>query len=439
MFTHVHAARRHRCRLFLGRPLGRFICRPLRLAAAFLLTALALPTAVADPALDLATAMALADTLSQAVPAQQAAALAARERAVAAGQRPDPVLRIGLDNVPIEGSTTHLLTREPTTARSIGINQALPDAAKRAARSDRFEQVARLADAQVQARRSELQRETALAWWAVHAETRRLALLAAQRTEAELTVQAAEAAYRAGRGAQAEVFMARAAPARLDDTRLQAEARLANARSALRRWVGAPADGPLADPPALTALAVPPPERLADLDATLQAAVAAEAAARAATRVADEERRADWSVDLRFAQRGPRYDNMVTVGLSLPLRWDPANRQDRELAARQAEALQAEAEAEELRRSRRALIERWHQGWQSGLARLAGIDGELLPLAAARTHAALAAYRAGSGALQPVLDARQAELALQLERLQVELETASNAMRLTTLNPEAAR
>jgi outer membrane protein TolC len=365
--------------------------------------------------------------------------LAARERAVAAGQRPDPVLRVGLDNVPIEGSTTHLLTREPTTARSIGINQALPDAAKRAARSDRFEQVARLADAQAQARRSELQREAALAWWAVHAETRRLALLAAQRTEAELTVQAAEAAYRAGRGAQAEVFMARAAPARLDDTRLQAEARLANARSALRRWVGTPADGPLADPPALAALPVPPPVRLAGDDAALHAAEAAEAAARAAARVADAERRPDWSVDLRFAQRGPRYDNMVTVGLSLPLRWDPANRQDRELAARQAEALQAEAEAEELRRSRRAQIERWHQGWQSGLARLAGIDGELLPLAAARTQAALAAYRAGSGALQPVLDARQAELALRLERLQVELETASDAMRLTTLNPEAAR
>lgn len=392
--------------------------------------------AAAPPALTVDDAMALAAARSMALPAQSAAAQAARERAVAAAQRPDPVLRIGLDNVPVEGSARHLLTREPTTARSIGLVQALPDEAKRRARALGFNQAAALADVRRAAALSTLRREAALAWWAVHTQTRRLAVLAAQRDEATRLVQATEAAYRAGRGGQADVFTARAAPARLDERRLLVAQQLADARSLLGRWIGDDAQRPLAEAPPLDDPSVDRHDlaSVASVDPDVQTASAREALARAAAQLAQEERRADWSVDLRFAQRGPRYDNMVTIGLSLPLRWDLANRQDRELAARQAEALQAEAETEELRRERLAQIARWHQGWHSGLARLALVDDQLLPLAAARTQAALAAYRAGNGPLQAVLDARQAALALQLERLQIEADTASDAIRLTTLS-----
>ncbi len=399
--------------------------------------------AQAPPALGFEDAMARAEAHSRALPAQQAAARAARERAVAAGQRPDPVWRIGLDNVPVEGGTEHLLTRESGTARSIGVVQALPDAAKRAARSRRFEQDEKLALVDREARRADLRRETALAWFAVDAEQKRLALIDAQRVDAALVVQAAESAYRTGRSGQAEVFIARALPARLDDQRLDAQARLDTARSALRRWVGPAADGPLGTAPSISRYAPEggiPAQALAG-DPQLLSAVAREHNARAMVDVAREERRADWSVDLRFQQRGPRFDNMVTFGLSMPLRWDLANRQDREVAARQAEVEQAEAETEELRRRRMADVERWTHRWRAGLARLAGVDGVQLPLAAARADAALAAYRAGGGSLEAVLVARQADLALRLERVQIESDTASDWARLITLipPPEAAR
>ena len=130
---------------------------------------------VGDP-LTLDAALRAAQRFSQALPAQAAAAQAARERAVAAGQRPDPVLRFGLDNVPIEGGTDHLLTREPTTARSIGFVQALPDRAKREARAHRFEQDAHVAEARRQAVRAVLRRETALAWLQAWGELKRLGL-----------------------------------------------------------------------------------------------------------------------------------------------------------------------------------------------------------------------------------------------------------------------
>ena len=53
--------------------------------------------------LDLSMAVQAALARSQALSAQDAAARSARETAVAAGQRPDPVLRLSLNNLPIEG------------------------------------------------------------------------------------------------------------------------------------------------------------------------------------------------------------------------------------------------------------------------------------------------------------------------------------------------
>ncbi len=362
-------------------------------------------------------------------------AAAAQARAVAAGQRPDPVLRLGLDNVPVEGSGSQRFTREPITARSIALSQTLTGAAKRTARSERYTQEARLALSRRAAQRSELRRSVALAWWRVRAEEQRLALLAAQTDEAGLTVAAAEGAYRAGRGVQAEVFIARSAVVALQDQQLATQARLDGARTELRRWVGAAADRPLAPAPVLTA----PPlgDRAAAWEANdplLLAAGAREATSNAQATQAREERSADWSVDVRFAQLGSSFDNKLSVGFSVPLQWNMARRQDREWAARLAEADQAQAEAEEIRRARRAEVERWEQGWSAGLQRLTWLDRERLPLVQARGQAALGAYRAGSGTLQAVLDARQAELALQLERVQLELDTASDWARLNTLN-----
>lgn len=385
--------------------------------------------------LSLSDAMQAAESRSQSLPAQQWKADAALQRAVAAGQRPDPVLRLGLDNVPVEGGSSQRFTREPTTARSIGINQTLPGLAKREARRERFEQEATLALSLRDLQRSELRQATALAWWTLRAELQRQKLLAAQHEEAGLIVAVSEAAYRAGRGAQTDVFVARSALAALDDRRLVAQTRLETARSALRRWIGERAEEMLSEPPGLDQS--PLSEQAAQWQANdpkLQAALARESAAEAMAALAREDVAADWSVDLRFAQLGSRFDNKVSLGFSVPLRWDTANRQDREVAARMAELEQARADTEELRRTRQADIDRWRHGWRFGLQRLRLLDEQAQPVQRARAQAALGAYRAGSGSLQSVLDARQAELALQLDRLQIELDTAADWTRLDALN-----
>ena len=85
---------------------------------------------------------------------------------------------------------------------------------------------------------AELRRGTALAWFDRYYQQQMVALLSKQRDEAALQIEAADAAYRTGRGAQADVFMARSGVARIEDRIRAAQAREANATTTLARWVG---------------------------------------------------------------------------------------------------------------------------------------------------------------------------------------------------------
>jgi outer membrane protein TolC len=131
--------------------------------------------------------------------------------------------------------------------------------------------------------------------------------------------------------------------------------------------------------------------------------------AAAAIDVARAEKHPDWSVAASYGQRaGDRSDMlMVEVGIGLPL--FARNRQDRGVAAREADYQAALATREDLRRQEiatiRADIARWN-----GLKRQVALhETALLPLARDRSQTALAAYRAG-GNVQAWLDAQRDEL-----------------------------
>jgi outer membrane protein TolC len=102
---------------------------------------------------------------------------------------------------------------------------------------------------------------------------------------------------------------------------------------------------------------------------------------------------------------------MLEVGIGLPL--FTRNRQDRGVAAREADYQAALAAREDLRREEAARIRAELARWQ-GLKRQVSLhEDALLPLARDRSATALASYRAG-GPLQPWLDARRDELDVHL-------------------------
>lgn len=387
--------------------------------------------------LTLDRALALAQQRSLQLPAQNAAAAAARNLAGAAGQRPDPVLKTGLNSLPVSGPDRFSLVRDNFTMASVGVSQELTRSSKLKARAARFEREAEWAEAGRELALATLQRDTAMAWLDRHLLERLRELLATQRDEAGLQIDAADAAYRGGRGSQADVFAARASLAQLEDRLAQAERQIATATTQLSRWVGAAATEPLGPLPDLTTV----PLQAHDLDTQLsrhpQITVLQrqEAMAQADVDVARANQQADVSVELTYSQRSAAYSNMVSLNLSVPLQWDPKHRQDRELAAKLSVVEQLRAEREEATRARLADVQAQLQEWHSDRERLNRYDAALLPLAAERTRAALAAYRGGQGALAAVLDARRSEIDTRLDRLRLEMDAARLWAQLNHLLP----
>ena len=413
----------------------------LALASLGLLAGLAAGAAPAAGALTLDDALQLAQQRSRQLPAQELVADAALQRAQAARQRPDPVLKLGISNLPIDGADRFSLTRDFMTMRTIGLMQEFTRSGKRQARAALFEREADVATAGRRLALADLQRDTAASWLERHYRERIRDLLVERRAEARLQVDAADATYRGGRGSQADAFEARAAVALIDDRIVQAEQQAATAKTLLARWIGAPAAAePLAAPPALGRVDFSP----ADLEAGLThhpeiaLLLGREEAAQADVELARAARQADPSVEVMVSQRGPAYSNMVSINLALPLQWDQRERQDREVAARLATVGQRRAEREEAVRMHVAEALAWWQEWQGLHERLARYDSALLPLAAERTRAALAAYRGGAAPLAGVLESRRGEIDVRLERLRLELEAARLWARLNYLLPAGA-
>ncbi|MGH6610675.1 MAG: TolC family protein [Burkholderiaceae bacterium] len=409
-------------------------------ASKLLVTLLALSIGAsvhAQSALTLERALSLAQDRSRQLVAQDYAAQSAREMAVSAAQLPDPTLTAGINNLPVNGPDRFSLTRDFMTMRSVGVMQQFTRGDKRNARAARFEREAEVAGAGRTLALAELQRDTALAWLDRYYQERMRDVLAAQRDEARLQIEAADATYRGGRGSQADVFLARSAVAQIEDRIAQAERQIAVAKTRLARWIGEAANQPLGTAPSVDAVT---------FDATdiehhiyhhpqIELLLRQEQVARAEVDMAQANRRSDWTAELMYSQRGPAYSNMVSINFSIPWQLDRANRQDRELAAKLAQIDQLQAQREEVTREHLADVRSWLQQWRSDRARLARYDDSLIPLSAERTRAALAAYRGNSTPLSTVLEARRMEIDTRLERLRLEMENAGVWAKLEYLLP----
>ena len=382
-------------------------------------------------------ALRLAQDRSRQLVAQEYAAASARDMAVAAAQLPDPTLTAGIDNLPVTGPDRFSLTRDFMTMRSIGVMQQFTRSDKREARSARFDREAEAAQASRTFALANLQRDTALAWLDRYYQERIRDALIAQRDEARLQVEAADAAYRGGRGAHADVFSARMVVAQLEDRIVQADRQVAVANNRLARFVGDPASRPLGAAPNTDVFSVDW-SRLEDHvthHPQLELLLRQEQVARAEAEVAQTNKRSDWSAELMYSQRGPAYSNMISINFSIPWQIDRASRQDRELAAKLAVIDQLHAQREETTREHVSEVRSWLLQWQANRERLARFDGSIVGLAAERTRAALAAYRGGSGSLSAVLEARRMETETELEHIRLEMEIAGMWAQLEYLIP----
>jgi cobalt-zinc-cadmium efflux system outer membrane protein len=387
-----------------------------RTALTMLVLATLAPGFATAQALSLEQAVAAATQRAPILLARDASRQARSEELARAGALPDPTLIVGVQNFPIGGPDAYTVNRDRMTMQRIGISQALPSRAKRNARRELARALLDQAGADAVATTLDVERATAKAWvllWASQHERDQLQDL---HEQAALAVRATRARLAGGGGNAGDALATRASELELQNRIDDADARIAQARAGLQRWLGDAAVDAADAPPDFSNAPMSEARMLAQLDqqGPLLAWDAREASADAALALARAEKRPDWSVGGGFAKRGGGGSNVVwlEVGIGLPL--FPGNRQDRGISARSADLAAVHASREDARRMQTETVRKAFARWQGLGAQVARTRDSLLPLAHDRSRVALAAY-SGGAALQPWLEARRDEFDARID------------------------
>jgi outer membrane protein TolC len=363
-------------------------------------------------------AVARAVALAPSVGARQAGARAAQEEAARASALPDPMLSLGIDNLPVTGAHALDFGVEDMTMKRVGIAQEFPARAKRRAQQQVADRRIDEARTLTLAEQLAVRRATAQAWielWAAEQEATELRRL---REQSALAVRVAKARFAGGGETAAEAMATQASALELDNRIAGAEAALEAARGGLARWLDVSPEqlATAGAPPDLRALPVGEGELLASVgrQAALLPWASREAVAEAEVALAAAQKRPDWTLAASYGQRSGDRSDMLSLEVSVPLPLFAVSRQDHGIAARRADLAAVVASREDARRAQVEAIRRVLAEWRGLSRQVERKEKEILPLASDRARIALAAYR-GGGPLQPWLDARGDEIELHVE------------------------
>ena len=411
-----------------------------RWAALVSLAAVSLAHAQPSAPLSLDEALRIATARSASLGAATQGVLAAQQAAVAGSQLPDPVLRLGVDNLPVNGPDSGSLTNDFMTQRRIGITQEYVSSEKRALVRRRMELDAQRQTAAQRSLAATIRRDVATAWLERYYAAKSQEFLKTLEAEIELQIRTLDSQLRAGKVTASEQPMATAVLLQTQDRVHVAKKQERVASIALQRWLGPDASRTLGGTPDIDKLSID----LADADIASKAPAVREHAnerdmSQADLEITQAAKKSNWSWEISYSQRGSAYSNMVSVGVNIPLFTNAANKQDREVAAKQAQVQQAHAMHEEVVRETQSSIASSYAEWQSLMARRTSLSSALMPVVRQRVDLSLAAYRGGQGSLASVLEARRAEVEAQLQLLDLEREAARLWAQLQYVYAEGAQ
>ncbi|SCK33584.1 Outer membrane protein TolC [Variovorax sp. HW608] len=383
------------------------------------LTAAILPAFAVAQTLSFDQALKLAVQRSEAARAGRAAAMSASEFAQAAGQLPDPMLRAGIENLPVTGPDRFSTTRDSMTMKRVGISQEWLSTDKRAARASAARAVAEREAVQANVAEAEARLQAASAYldaWYADA-----ALKLTSQTEHHLheEFEAARARLAAAKGASAEALQLSAARGMAEDESEEARQQQAAALVALQRWVGFRPD--VLEP--VASLGVVDEQAYVLRHPAVVSLQRDVEVARQNAAVAAKERTPNWTWELSYGQR-TNYSDMVTVGVSIPLQISPAQRQDRETASKMALVDKAEAALAEGSRAASAEYSAFSSDAERLKQRIVRYRASVVAPALQRTAAATAAYRSNDAPLSSLFEARHAEVEAERKLLSLQRDLA---------------
>jgi outer membrane protein TolC len=411
--------------------------RPARIGAvavlALLIASLIAPFPRAFAQHDIALTITEAEDLALAAePGQQALqarAAALDEQAVVAGALPDPMLRLGLNNYPIEagGFTTEGMTNAGAIYR-----QAFPRGDTRSLGRDKFTRMAEAQRREADARGDDVLAATRVAWLDLYYWSRAGILVRESRPFFDDLVTVTRSLYSVGRRNQQDVLRADLELSRLDDRLIDIERQQRRARAQLGQWIGDDATRRVADKLPQWDDAPPLEDLLAALreHPSLQAADARIAAKDTGVDLAEQRNKPGWSLDVGYAHRNgslpngdPRSD-FVTVGVTVDLPFFRKKSVDSTLSAALQDRSAAVADRERLLRSLESQLGAEYARWQELSRRLTLYEERILVQVKEHAQASLLAYQADRGNFADVMRGYIDDLNTRIDYVRLNVERA---------------
>lgn len=398
------------------------------LVAGLAASVLALPSFAA--ALTLDEALRLAENNAPSLTAQDAKIQAASSAAIPAGELPDPKLLLGVQNYPIGGPDRWSIDQDFMTMQMVGVRQEMPNSDKRKARVEVADAAIDRAAAERRVERLKVRQSTALAWISSYSVERKDALFQDFYKENRLLTDTVRAQIAGGRAQPADAVTPKQEAAQLAEQQDDLILQRAQARAALKRWIGSAANdtpvGSLPEWPVDTSGYAHKLQHHPELAAFAPMTREAQAKVREAV----SEKQSDWSWELDYQRRGREFGDMVSVQFSWDLPLFPDSRQNPKIAAKQAELSQLEAEREALSREHTQQLENELADYERLNRAVRRNQESLLPLAKEKVELSMASYRSGKGDLNAVVVARRELIEARLKQIDVEEQRALSSARL---------
>ena len=343
-----------------------------------------------------------------------------------ARQLPDPELKFGIENLPVQGSNARRFTREGMTMQRVGVMQTFVSADKRERKADTLLAQSASASAQEQVIRAQLQRDTAQAWLdlALSEKAAQAARQLLNETGRQIPVQRSGVA--SGSAAASSTLALQSALSAMRDNLTLAERDVSLAQTRLYQLTGETFDG--------VAGALPRYQRLPAEPQTLEQGVSAHPEVVLAAREADVAKarsaqsavasKPDVGVEVYYARRAEAYGDLAGVMFTVGMPIFQSHRQDKDYAADVSRAMEANDRLSQATRDRVALVRSLVAEYQAAQTLWRRKQQEIVPLSQQRLQVVTAEYRSGQAALDAVLDARRSLLDAQLSAINAEKEMA---------------
>ncbi len=370
--------------------------------------------------------------------ALQARAAALKERAVIAGELPDPMLRVGLNNFPIQSGS---FSTEGMTHAAIGLRQAFPAGKTRSISARQFGLLAAEVNGNAEARGRNVLTAVRNAWLNRYYWEQAHDLVSESRPFFDDLANITRSLYAVGRKSQQDVLRADLELSRLDDRLIDIERQRSGAQAALGEWIGSDAARTQANKlPGWNQ--VPPLEALQSMllnHPELRAADSQIEARSAGVDLAEQRSKPGWALDLGYSYRegslpsGEPRSDFITLGVTVGLPFFSKKSVDSTLSAALQERSAARLVRERTLRTLQSKLAAEYARWQDLTRRLSLYDNRILEQAEDNAEASMLAYQSDKGDFAEVMRAYVDDLNTRIDHIRLQVERAQSYAALANL------